>query len=92
MEGEIASSSSEAVSEEGEKSETVAAILMNNLVVEVLKEIAGSDKLSTAFKTYSLSLRPKVRKSDGRKKKGFPTTKAEIEHFLEGLIKYLEKE
>ena len=33
VEGEIASSSSEAVSEEGEKSETVAAILMNNLVV-----------------------------------------------------------
>lgn len=74
----IGSSSSDLVSEEDEKSETVAAILMNNLVVEVLKEIASRDKLSAAFKSYSLSLKPKVRKAEGKKKKGFPTTKAEI--------------
>jgi hypothetical protein len=45
----------------------------------VLKEIARSDGLSATFKSYSLSLKPRVRKAEGgRKKKGFPTNKGEI--------------
>jgi len=52
---------------------------MNTLIMELLREIATSDIITLAFKEYSLSLRPRVRKADNtKKKKGFPTSKAEI--------------
>lgn len=60
--------------------------------MEVLRDIARSDRVAEAFKTYSLSLKSTVpRKTEGKKKKGFPTSKAEIELFLEGLLRYLAK-
>lgn len=49
--------------------------MLNNLILELLKEIASSDKLTDTFKGYSLSLRPRVKRVEGKKKKGFPTSK-----------------
>lgn len=46
----------------------------------MLKDIAKSNNLSSGFKNYSLAVRPRVKKVDAgkRRKKGFPTDKAEI--------------
>lgn len=55
----------------------ISTIALNNMIMEILKEIAVSDKLSTSFKEYSLKIKPRVRKAEGgKKKKGFPTSKA----------------
>jgi hypothetical protein len=68
-------------------------MVLNTIILEALKDIAKSERLSESFKSFSLSLKPKIRKFEGnKKKKGFPTSKAEIELFLEGLMKYLNKE
>ena len=91
LEEEIASSSD---GEESSRVDAIAELLLSGLLVEVLKDIALSPQVTSGFKAYSLSLRPRVRKVEGpkKKKKGFPTSKAEIELFLDGLVKYLHKE
>lgn len=95
VEAEIASDSDEGEPEEegNENAETIANIVLNTLLMEVLRDFSQSLKIAELFKAFSLSLKPKIRKFEGtKKKKGFPTSKAEIELFLEGLVKYLGKE
>lgn len=78
VEAEIDSDSqSELLTEEdNERGEAVSSLIFNTLLLQVLKDIATTNKMANSFKTYSLSLKPKVRKSEGgKRKKGFPTTK-----------------
>ena len=74
----LQSDSEEAVSEgQNEKLETVSTIIMNNLVMDLLKEIACSDSMTQAFKNFTLASKPRVRRAETtKKKKGFPTSKA----------------
>ena len=58
MEEEIASSSD---GEESNRVDAISELLLSNLLVEVLKDIALSQQVANGFKKYSLALRPRIR-------------------------------
>ena len=76
-----------------QKAEQLANNILSSLAIELLRQFTSSERLIASIKQYSESVKLKVRKADGvRRKRGFLTDKREVQLFLQNIINYIINE